>query len=88
MIGGTAIINCVANGAPVPEVYWKKLNTTLDVVTFDPRFTKTSTGSLEIRDIKKSDEGIYVCVAKNKLGSDEAAGELKVNGKCFDFELS
>ncbi|XP_066930934.1 contactin-4-like isoform X2 [Clytia hemisphaerica] len=80
LIGGTAIINCVPNGAPVPKVYWKKLNTTLDVVTFDPRVRQTSIGSLEIRDIKKSDEGIYVCVATNKLGTDEAAGELKVNG--------
>ena len=90
LIGGRAVINCVPNGAPVPTVYWKKLNTTLDVISTDSRFSKNAAGSLEITNIKKSDAGLYKCIATNKLGSDERVGELKVNGKnaiayCYHF---
>lgn len=80
LIGGRAVINCVPNGAPVPTVYWKKLNTTLDVISTDSRFSKNAAGSLEITNIRKSDAGLYKCIATNKLGSDERVGELKVNG--------
>lgn len=81
LIGGRAVINCVPNGAPVPTVYWKKLNTTLDVISMDSRFSKNAAGSLEITNVKKSDAGLYKCIATNKLGSDERVGELKVTGK-------
>lgn len=31
----------------------------------------------EIMGVRKSDEGKYCCIAKNKLGKDEASFELK-----------
>lgn len=85
LIGGQAVINCVPNGAPVPTVYWKKLNTTEDVISMDSRFTRNAAGSLKISNVKKSDAGLYKCVATNKLGTAERIGELKVNGKTLCY---
>ena len=82
MTGGTAEINCVANGAPIPTIRWKKLNATLDVVMSDERFTiNPTTGTLRISKVKKADAGLYQCIATNKLGTAERVGELKVNGE-------
>ena len=60
------------------------------MISTDSRFSKNAAGSLEITNIKKSDAGLYKCIATNKLGSDERVGELKVNGKnaiayCYHF---
>jgi Immunoglobulin I-set domain. len=82
LVGGTAEINCVPNGAPIPTIRWKKLNSTLDVVMSDERFAiNPTTGTLKILNIKKTDVGLYQCIATNKLGTAERVGELKVNGK-------
>lgn len=41
-------------------------------------------GSLEIRNISKSDEGAYTCFAENNRGKANSTGSLTVTGKSIN----
>ncbi|ELU11868.1 hypothetical protein CAPTEDRAFT_50302, partial [Capitella teleta] len=73
------IIVCLAFGIPKPQILWLKDSIPVDLT--DPRLTLLESGSLQIREIKKSDEGQYECVAINELGSAHShPGKLYVKG--------
>lgn len=38
-------------------------------------------GDLQITNALKTDEGMYICSASNKLGDTQARGKLEVKGK-------
>ncbi|XP_057296977.1 contactin-3-like isoform X3 [Hydractinia symbiolongicarpus] len=66
IVGITKEISCLPMGAPKPEVKWVKQHV-LNLMK-NERFTKLSTNSLRIKNVKKSDEGTYECIASNKKG--------------------
>lgn len=41
---------------------------------------------LTLQQIRRSDSGVYSCIAKNRYGSDSATWTLKVNGNVFCFK--
>lgn len=43
-------------------------------------------GSLEIRNVTKSDEGKYTCFAENDRGKANSTGSLSVTGKRLKFK--
>ena len=57
-IGDTLTLNCSATGDPLPIISWKRQEATLPV----ERSHRTNK-ALVIRDFKKEDAGIYICVA-------------------------
>lgn len=65
-------------GAPKPEVKWVKQHV-LNLMK-NERFTKLSTNSLRIKNVKKSDEGTYECIASNKKGHAVQKTILRVEG--------
>ena len=72
----TAILKCVADGNPTPQVTWSKLNSSLPI----GRHVTTSS-ALIVKDLKPEDGGVYSCRAKNLLGSINATAKLTVQCK-------
>ncbi|XP_021173260.2 roundabout homolog 2 isoform X2 [Fundulus heteroclitus] len=69
-VGETASFECQPpRGHPEPTIFWRKDKTRLDLK--DERITVRG-GKLTISNSKKSDSGIYVCVASNMVGERES----------------
>ena len=75
----TAILKCVADGNPTPQVTWSKLISSLP----SGRHMITSS-ALTVKDIRSEDDGVYRCRAENLLGSINATAKLIVQCK-IDF---
>ncbi|XP_013859386.1 roundabout homolog 2 isoform X1 [Austrofundulus limnaeus] len=69
-VGETASFECQPpRGHPEPTTFWRKDKTRLDLK--DDRIMVRG-GKLTISNAKKSDSGIYVCVASNMVGERES----------------
>nr|XP_020454428.1 roundabout homolog 2-like isoform X2 [Monopterus albus] len=69
-VGGPASLECQPpRGHPEPTTFWRKDMARLDLK--DDRITVRG-GKLTISNTKKSDAGIYVCVATNMVGERES----------------
>ena len=75
----TAILKCVADGTPTPQVTWSKLISSLP---FGSHMITSS--ALTVKDIRSEDDGVYRCRAENLLGSINATAKLIVQCK-IDF---
>ena len=73
----TAILKCLADGNPTPQVTWSKLNSRLPV----GRHVVESSGALIFKYARPGDEGVYSCEAKNLLGSVNTSAKLTVQCK-------
>ena len=54
----TAILKCVADGNPTPQVMWYKLNSSLPVGRF-----RVSSNAMIVKDVRPEDDGVYRCRA-------------------------
>ena len=70
----TAILKCTADGYPIPQVTWSKMNSSLPV----GRHLVESSGALVLKDVRPGDEGLYNCLAENLLGSVNHSAKLIV----------
>ena len=77
---------CEIEAWPEAEVKWTYLGTnssnpngTLD--TAENRMIDFRNGTLEIRALKRSDTGFYMCYANNSQGYDSAVMHLRVKGR-------
>lgn len=78
-LGGNAVLKCIPRGYPVPLIVWKRGDQSLD--TSGAKYSTESSGHvLNIRDLKRSDEGAYTCVSFNKLGNYTVDVQLTVQG--------
>uniref|UniRef100_A0A3B5AV62 Neural cell adhesion molecule 1-like n=1 Tax=Stegastes partitus TaxID=144197 RepID=A0A3B5AV62_9TELE len=74
-VGSSALLACDADGFPEPTVTWAHNNVVLET---GDKYSLNGDGSeLEIKDVKKVDEGDYTCIAKNKAG--EKSEEVSLN---------
>ncbi|XP_065655917.1 myosin light chain kinase, smooth muscle isoform X2 [Hydra vulgaris] len=79
-VGKTAIIDCVCEGEPEPDVDWYfEGNLIKDAGRFRYLFEKDDVIGLEIKKVTVEDEGEYKCVAFNKSGEVSCKCELLVN---------
>ncbi|XP_066502218.1 neural cell adhesion molecule 1a isoform X1 [Hoplias malabaricus] len=75
-IGQSVMLACYADGYPEPTVTWAHNNV---VMVPDEKYSLNDDGSeLTIKDVKKVDEGEYVCIARNKAGEKEEEVSLTV----------
>jgi hypothetical protein len=75
MIGGSVQIKCDSEGVPKPHFIIKRPNGKLNV-----------TGQSHIiKNVERSDEGPYTCIAINALGNDSATDNLTVTGEVEIF---
>lgn len=65
----TSLLDCRAEGKPVPKVWWvTPSGLSLPTPYLGGRFQVHGNGSLELRGVRKTDEGHYLCTAKSNLG--------------------
>uniref|UniRef100_A0A8C2ZWU4 Hemicentin-1 n=1 Tax=Cyclopterus lumpus TaxID=8103 RepID=A0A8C2ZWU4_CYCLU len=74
--GVDAILPCVVHGVPPPTVSWAKERQLIS--PFSPRHTQLPSGSMKILETRRSDSGLYVCVALNIAGNLTQSIELRV----------
>ena len=75
--GQTAILKCTVDGYPQPRVTWSRERSTLLVGRYMPGPSNT----LNLKNVKPEDTGIYSCSAENLLGSANASAQLTVQCK-------
>ncbi|KAM4573818.1 contactin-1a isoform 1-T3 [Odontesthes bonariensis] len=72
---GRIVIECRPKAAPKPTFYWSKDTELLSNLS---RIFIWEDGSLEIRNVRRSDEGRYTCFAENDRGKANSTGSLLV----------
>ncbi len=73
-VGQRVVIECVAEGDPMPTVYWEAPQRI--GVGATPRGESHGSAVLEIGSVTDADQGTYVCVADNGQGRTEGVIQL------------
>ncbi|GAB0086378.1 hypothetical protein DMENIID0001_004290 [Sergentomyia squamirostris] len=76
--GGTLLLTCSVRGDPDPQITWSKGGKTLSSSEILDLKYKNGVATLSINEIFPEDEGVYVCTAKNPVGSVETRCKLTV----------
>ncbi|MEQ2177330.1 hypothetical protein GOODEAATRI_002438, partial [Goodea atripinnis] len=86
-IGKTAILNCSADGQPMPEIIWTLPNGTRITTGFrhSSRHQPGDDGTLAIYSSREEDSGKYRCGARNLLGYIEKLIILNIGEKPYIF---
>ncbi|XP_068182597.1 matrix-remodeling-associated protein 5 [Antennarius striatus] len=75
----TVLLDCRVEGKPEPRIRWvTPYGHSLQIAYLGGRFQVHQNGSLELRGLRKTDKGRYVCLAKNDLGEATLLVELDV----------
>ena len=92
--GDTITLGCTISANPAASsVYWQKYSggavSTIDMLNTRYSGSTTTTPSLTIIDLHSNDEGNYVCLAANSVGTGQSAqGPLTVVGsKLLQYTL-
>ncbi|KYO22664.1 hypothetical protein Y1Q_0003177 [Alligator mississippiensis] len=75
-VDGTLVLTCVATGALMPTILWKKDGVLIS--TQDSRIKQLETGALQIRYAKLGDTGRYTCVASTPSGEATWSAYIEV----------
>lgn len=72
-VGGSAILECLADGIPNPQISWQKIIVTGDQTKEVPveegfRVRRMGPGNLRFTKVTESDQGMYKCVALTSSG--------------------
>ncbi|GAA55160.1 hemicentin-1 [Clonorchis sinensis] len=76
-VGGSALLECLVSGNPVPKITWYKDGVPLDQLPYRYRLINQDR-QLEIIAMQPSDAGRYRCVAKNPFGQIEINTDVVV----------
>ncbi|XP_064457274.1 hemicentin-1-like isoform X2 [Ornithodoros turicata] len=71
----TITLNCLADGDPLPQVFWLKDGKQLH---FDEHFSQLHNNTLLVQFSQITDSGQYRCVTANKYGVAEAVADVTV----------
>ncbi|XP_066565632.1 immunoglobulin superfamily member 10 [Amia ocellicauda] len=77
--GDKVMFDCEAMGEPKPKILWLLPSNDMIAASNDRHLMHVN-GSLAIRNVKITDAGEYVCVARNSAGDDTKVFKLEVNG--------
>ena len=72
---------CTASGRPVPDVTWSKQGSSVGEVE-GARVVKLESGTLEIGNAARDDEGEYKCRVANAAGEQFHTIRLNVTSEC------
>ncbi|KFM73649.1 Peroxidasin, partial [Stegodyphus mimosarum] len=74
-VGSTIILPCSAAGDSQPVIYWTQNGIALPQIF---RYYVSSTGSLTIKNVQKSDAGVYQCIATTNESSIAVSARIVV----------
>ncbi|XP_047475797.1 Down syndrome cell adhesion molecule-like protein Dscam2 isoform X2 [Penaeus chinensis] len=74
----TVELPCAAQGYPIPQYKWHRVNRKEEVPVVQDGRIKQVGGSLLIRQVTAGDAGRYVCVASSSVGSERTHTTLEV----------
>ncbi|XP_056329353.1 immunoglobulin superfamily member 10 [Danio aesculapii] len=77
--GGNVRFDCKAIGEPKPKVFWMLPSKDI-IAASNERYFVHANGSLDIRNVKLSDAGEYVCMARNAAGEENKVYKLDIEG--------
>ncbi|XP_066514232.1 immunoglobulin superfamily member 10-like [Hoplias malabaricus] len=77
--GGNIRFDCEAVGEPKPKILWMLPSSDM-IAASNERYLMHVNGSLDIREVKLSDAGEYICVARNTAGDESKLYKLDING--------
>ncbi|TSN21166.1 Immunoglobulin superfamily member 10 [Bagarius yarrelli] len=77
--GGNILFDCEAIGEPKPKILWMLPSSDM-IAASNERYLMHVNGSLDIRNVKLSDAGEYVCIARNAAGDDSKVYKLEIDG--------
>lgn len=81
----TATFNCSIHGGPITSVIWRKDMTSL---TTNSRAAFPTPTSLQIRQLRRQDAGIYQCFVNRDDISEQASARLLIGGKTMFLFLN
>ena len=73
--GASVFLSCKVSGDPYPSIEWKRVG---DELTDNHVIIN---GLLQILEATKEDEGMYVCIAQNKKGVEQATSIVNVRSE-------
>lgn len=76
---GSIRFDCEAVGEPKPKILWILPNNDVIAASHE-RYLMHVNGSLDIRDVKVTDAGEYVCMARNPGGETRKVYKLEIGG--------
>ncbi|XP_075770592.1 inactive tyrosine-protein kinase 7-like, partial [Pelodiscus sinensis] len=79
--GHTAVLQCQAEGDPLPHIQWKGKERILEPSKLQPRMQIMPNGSLVIADVTADDSGRYTCIAGNSCNIKHREAMLYVVDK-------
>ncbi|CAJ0583866.1 unnamed protein product, partial [Mesorhabditis spiculigera] len=74
-VGASVLFDCRVSGEPQPQISWKKRN---DQMPSNRAYIAKDNRGLRIDRVQITDEGEYVCFARNPAGSIESSARLRV----------
>ncbi|KAF8356054.1 sax-3, partial [Pristionchus pacificus] len=74
-VGSSVLFDCRVSGEPQPQISWKKANAQMPA---QRAYIAQDNRGLKIDRVQVSDEGEYICNARNPAGSIEASARLRV----------
>ncbi|XP_072525259.1 immunoglobulin superfamily member 10 [Salminus brasiliensis] len=77
--GGNIRFDCEAIGEPKPKILWMLPSSDM-IAASNERYLMHVNGSLDIRDVKLSDTGEYICMARNSAGDESKVYKLDIDG--------
>ncbi|XP_074496602.1 roundabout homolog 2 isoform X17 [Sebastes fasciatus] len=75
-VDSVALLKCQASGDPIPSISWLKDG--ISLLGKDARMSLQELGSLQIKNVKLSDSGVYTCVATSSSGETSWSAFLEV----------
>ena len=85
--GSTVEVPCAAEGYPIPEIHWLKLDKNQALRTSNSQRYMQLGGNLIIRRAEPEDSGKYVCYVNNTVADERVDTELLVAGKSLIIRL-
>ncbi|CAL1297477.1 unnamed protein product [Larinioides sclopetarius] len=82
-VGRTATFNCNVSGNPVGSVVWKK---NMRLLSANPRVVFSTKYVVQLRQLKRSDSGMYQCFVSSDLYSAQASARLVIGDLAPKFK--